>query len=116
MTNRNRRNHAKGGGMMMMRGVAIGAAVLGLVLAYIGVSNSCDNLGRQIKQAEQEKAELLKQVMTEEQNWAQARSIRNMEALMAQYRLEMGWPAEKDIIRLHVSRPESGVVEYARAR
>ena len=115
MANRNRRNHAKGGGMMMMRGVAVGAVVLALVLAYLGVSNSCDNLGRQIKQAEQEKAELLKQVMTEEQNWAQARSIRNMEALMKQFQLSMDFPQEKDIIRLHVARPE-GVVEYARAR
>ena len=66
-----------------------------------------------IKLAEQEKAELLKQVATEEQNWAQARSIRNMEALMAQYRIEMAWPAEKDIIRLHAARPDQPV-EYAR--
>ena len=115
MANRNRRNHAKGGGTTMVRGVAVGAAVLALVLAYLGVSNSCDDLGRQIKQAEQEKAELRKQVMAEEQNWAQARSVRNMEKLMKQFQLSMDFPQEKDIIRLHVSRPED-VVEYARAR
>ncbi len=115
MANKNRRNHAKGGGMMMMRGVALGATVLAMLLAYLGVSNSCEDLGRQIKQAEQEKAELLKQVATEEQNWAQARSVRNMEKLMKQFQLSMDFPQEKDIIRLHVERPED-VVEYARAR
>lgn len=113
MANKNRRNHSKGGSTAMVRGVALGAVSLLLVLLYLGISNNCEELGRQIKRAEQEKAELLKQVATEEQNWAQARSIRNMEALMAQYRIEMDWPAEKDIIRLHAARPEQRV-EYAR--
>lgn len=113
MANKNRRNHSKGGSTAMVRGVALGVVSLLLVLLYLGISNNCEALGRQIKLAEQEKAELLKQVATEEQNWAQARSIRNMEALMAQYRIEMDWPTEKDIIRLHAARPDRAV-EYAR--
>jgi hypothetical protein len=113
MANRNRRNHSKGGSTAMVRGVALGALALMLVLLYLGIANNCEELGRQIKQAEAEKAELLKQVATEEQNWAQARSFRNMELLMAQYGIKMDWPREEDIIRLHVARPE-GAVEYAR--
>ena len=113
MANKNRRNHAKGGSTAMVRGVVLGVLSLLLVLLYLGISNNCEALGRQIKLAEQEKAELLKQVATEEQNWAQARSFRNMELLMAQYGIQMEWPQEKDIIRLHVERPEAPV-EYAR--
>ena len=113
MANKNRRNHVKGGGTAMLRGVVLGVSALVLLLLYLGISNNCEELGRKIKEAEQEKAALLKQVATEEQNWAQARSFRNMELLMAQYGIQMEWPQEKDIIRLHVERPEAPV-EYAR--
>ena len=113
MANKNRRNHATGGGTAMLRGVVLGVTALVLLLLYLGISNNCEELGRKIKEAEQEKASLLKQVATEEQNWAQARSFRNMELLMAQYGIQMEWPQEKDIIRLHVERPEA-TVEYAR--
>lgn len=113
MANRNRRNHSKGGTTAMVRGVVLGILALMLVLLYLGIYSNCDDLGKQIKQAEADKAELLKQIAIEEQNWAQARSIRNMEALMAQYRIEMDWPQEKDIIRLPAARPDHPV-EYAR--
>jgi hypothetical protein len=115
MANKNRRNHVKGGGTAMLRGAVLGVVALVLVLLYLGIANNCEELGRQIKAAEQEKADLLKQVATEEQNWAQARSFRNMELLMAQYGIQMDWPQEKDIIRLHVAKPDEAV-EYAQAR
>jgi len=88
---------------------------LAVLVLYVGMSNNCEELGRQIKAAENEKNELLKQVATEEQKWAHARSYQQMERLMAQYGIEMDWPEEKDIIRLHVAR-DGAPVEYARVR
>lgn len=113
MAKGNRRNGSRGSRLILIRGGVLGALALGLLVFYLGLSNRCEDLGRQIKQAEQEKEELQKKVSTEEHNWAQARSIRNMEKLMTEHGLAMSWPAESQIIRLRVMGG-GAVTEYAR--
>ena len=51
-------------------------------------------------------AELRKRVVNEERNWAMARSIGNMERLMAAHGIVMSWPQERNIIRLQAAEPD----------
>ena len=80
------------------------AAVLAGI--YLGLYNACETVGRQIKKLETERAELHKRVVNEERNWAMARSIGNMERLMAAHGLAMSWPEERHIIRLQAAEPD----------
>ena len=105
MAKRNRRNGEEG-----HRALAWGIALFGLaaVLAgvYLGLYNSCETIGRQIKKLETDRAELHKRVVNEERNWAMARSIGNMERLMASHGIAMSWPEERNIIRLQAAEPD----------
>ena len=105
MAKRNRRNGEEG-----HRALAWGIALFGLaaVLAgvYLGLYNSCETIGRQIKKLETDRAELHKRVVNEERNWAMARSIGNMERLMAAHGIAMSWPEERNIIRLQAAAPD----------
>ena len=105
MAKRNRRNGEEG-----HRALAWGIALFGLaaVLAgvYLGLYNSCETIGRQIKKLETDRAELHKRVVNEERNWAMARSIGNMERLMAAHGIAMSWPEERNIIRLQAAEPD----------
>ena len=105
MAKRNRRNGEEG-----HRALAWGIALFGLaaVLAgvYLGLYNSCETIGRQIKKLETDRAELHKRVVNEERNWAMARSIGNMERLMAAHGIVMSWPQERNIIRLQAAEPD----------
>ena len=105
MAKRNRRNGEEG-----HRALAWGVALFGLaaVLAgvYLGLYNSCETIGRQIKKLETDRAELHKRVVNEERNWAMARSIGNMERLMAAHGIAMSWPEERNIIRLQAAEPD----------
>jgi len=105
MAKRNRRNGEEG-----HRALAWGIALFGLaaVLAgvYLGLYNSCETIGRQIKKLETDRAELHKRVVNEERNWAMARSIGNMERLMASHGIAMSWPEERNIIRLQAAGPD----------
>ena len=82
-----------------------GGAVLVVLLAFVGLAylrltNNCEELGRQIKALERQRDELHKQVVNEAHHWANARSTRNMERLMALHGIAMSWPAERNSIRL----------------
>ena len=105
MAKRNRRNGEEG-----HRALAWGIALFGLaaVLAgvYLGLYNACETVGRQIKKLETDRAELHKRVVNEERNWAMARSIGNMERLMAAHGIAMSWPEERNIIRLQAAPPD----------
>ena len=83
--------------------LGVAAALAGI---YLGLVNACDDLGRQIKALEASRAELRKQVVNEERNWAMARSIGNMERLMASHGIAMSWPEERNIIRLQAAAPD----------
>lgn len=99
MAKRNRKNGHEGNRMMFW-GVALSVLAAALALVYLSLFNTCETIGRQIKKLEHERTELRKRVVNEERNWAMARSIGNMEKLMAIHGIQMTWPEERNIIRL----------------
>ena len=99
MARRNRKNGHEGNRMMFW-GVSISAVIAVVAMGYLSLYNTCENIGRQIKKLEHERAELHKRVVNEERNWAMARSIGNMEQLMENHGIVMSWPEERNIIRL----------------
>ena len=105
MAGRNRKNGHEGGRMVFW-GVALSLLVAALAVVYLGLSNTCESIGRQIKRLEVDRAELRKRVVNEERNWATARSIGNMERLMENHGIVMTWPEERHIIRLRAAEPD----------
>ena len=90
---------------MVFWGVPVMTLMAALGLVYLHLHSACESVGRDIKRLENEHAELRKRVVNEERNWVAARSIRNMETLMARYGIVMTWPAEQNIIRLRAAEP-----------
>jgi ATP-dependent protease HslVU (ClpYQ) peptidase subunit len=105
MARRNRKN-GREGNRLMIWGVSISALAAALAMVYLSLFNTCEQIGRQIKSLEQQRAELQKRVVNEERNWATARSIRNMDQLMEAHGIVMSWPAEQNIIRLRATEPD----------
>ena len=104
MARRNRKN-GQDGNRTMVWGIAFSGMAAILAVIYLGLCNTCESIGRQIKRLEYEQAELHKQVVNEERNWAMARSIGNMERLMAAHNIVMTWPAQPNIIRMQAVEP-----------
>jgi hypothetical protein len=104
MARRNRK-HGHDGNRMVFWGVPMITLMAALGLVYLHLHSTCEGLGRNIKRLENERAELNKRVVNEERNWVAARSIRNMETLMARHGIVMSWPAEQNIIRLRAAEP-----------
>jgi hypothetical protein len=104
MARRNKKNGHEGNRMVFW-GVSLSVWVAALAMVYLSLFNTCENIGRQIKKLEHERTELHKKVVNEEHNWAMARSIGNMERLMATHGIAMTWPEEKNIIRLPMAAP-----------
>lgn len=90
----------------MYWGIPLVAFLAALGLAYLHMINACDNVGREIKRLENERAEIRKRVANEELNWGMASSIRNVEGLMSKHGIEMTWPEERQIIRLRAAEPD----------
>ena len=82
MAKRNRKNGEEGHRTMVW-GISLFGVAAVLAGIYLGLFNACETIGRQIKKLEYDQAELRKRVVNEERNWAMARSIGNMERLMA---------------------------------
>jgi hypothetical protein len=112
-----RKNHKHGqeGGRVIVWGVAFSLLAAALAMLYLSLFNTCESIGRQIKRLESEQAQLRKDVVNEERNWATARSIRNMEIRMEQHGIVMSWPEEKHIIRLRAAEPDDPVQVASRA-
>ncbi|MDR0994510.1 MAG: hypothetical protein LBN38_08125 [Verrucomicrobiota bacterium] len=111
MARKNRKNN-QDSHRVLLWAVAFGMVAATLAVIYLSLLNNCETIGRQIKKLEQEQAELQKRVVNEERNWATARSIRNMERLMAVHGIVMSWPEERHIIRLHAGE-EDAPAQYA---
>ena len=105
MAKRNRKNGEEGHRTMVW-GIALFGVVAVLAGIYLGLFNACETIGRQIKKLEYDQAELRKRVVNEERNWAMARSIGNMERLLAAHGIVMSWPQEHNIIRLQAAEPD----------
>ena len=109
---RKNRKHGYEGSRIMFWGVALGMLSATLALVYLGLYNTCDQIGARIKQLETNQVELRKHVVNEEHNWAIARAAHNLERLMARHGIVMSWPAPHDIIRLRPP-PPADPVHYA---
>ena len=105
MAKRNRKNGEEGHRTMVW-GISLFGVAAVLAAVYLGLYNTCETIGRQIKKLEGDQAELHKRVVNEERNWAMARSIGNMERLMAAHGIVMSWPQERNIIRLQAAAPD----------
>jgi hypothetical protein len=103
---RKNRKHGHEGHRGVFLGVALVALAAAVAMTYLSIHNTCESTGRQIKQLEFDKAELMKRVVNEERNWEMARSPARMEALMVQHGIAMSWPAEQNIIRLRAAEPD----------
>ncbi len=72
MAKRNRKNGHEGNRTIFW-GISFSMLIAALAMVYLSLFNTCDNIGRQIKKLEHDRAELHKQVVNEERNWAMAR-------------------------------------------
>ena len=80
----NRRKHAKdGAGLGLARVALLALGLFGMGIAYLSMNTQCENLGKEIKKARQELAQLDRELLNEEHYWAQAKSVQNMEKLLA---------------------------------
>ena len=105
MAKRNRKNGHEGNRLTVW-GISFVSLAAVLAMVYLGLYNTCESIGRRIKDLENERAELHKRVVNEEHNWATARSIRNLQHLMETHGIAMSFPDQKDIIRICPKDPE----------
>jgi hypothetical protein len=69
-------------------------------IAYLVAAERGDAIGKEVQRLERERTALRKRLANEERNWTFARNVQNMERLLARHGMTMGWPAERDVIRL----------------
>ena len=105
MAKRNRKNEREDQRLTVWGMASIGVVAV-LAVVYLGLLNTCESIGRQIKDLEVERARLYKQVVNEEHNWAMARSIRNLQRLMEVHGIAMTFPDQKDVIHMVPKTPE----------
>ena len=98
---------------MVFWGVPAMALIALLGMVYLNLHNACESVGREIKRLESQRTELRKQVVNEERNWSMARSIGNMERLLAAHGIVMTFPQERNIVRLKATEPDEPA-QYAR--
>ena len=80
---------------------AILAGTTFVALSYLWFSGRCEAIGAQIKELEVVKSELHKRVVNEEFKWSNMKSPRNIESIVKEFNLDMAWPEEKQIVRVH---------------
>ena len=114
MAKRNQKN-GQDGNRTTVWGISFFGMAAILAVIYLGLCNTCESLGRQIKHLEDEQTALHKQVVNEERNWTIACSIGNMERLMATHGITMTFPAQANIIRMQAIEPEEPA-QYALQR
>jgi len=104
MAKRNRKNGHEGNRLMAW-GIALCSLAAVLAMVYLGLYNTCESICRRIKDLESERADLRKRVVNEEHNWATARSIRNMQRLLAAHGIAMAFPDQKNVIHMRPVEP-----------
>ena len=89
---------------------AILAVTTFVALTYLWFCGRCEAIGAQIKELEVVKTELHKRVINEEFKWSNMKSPRNIENIIKEFKLDMAWPDEKQIVRVRrqVAMPEQG--------
>ncbi len=111
----NRRKHAKDGAGLGFARVALPALLLfGVGIGYLSLNTHCEDLGKEIAKARKEQAQLDRELRNEEHNWAQAKSVQNMEKLLEANGIQMTWPEERNIVRVKLHK-SGGDLTLARA-
>lgn len=109
--NRNYRKRARSGrapGVLWL--TVFTAAAMGF--AWLWLTNRCEALATRIRELEQQKLALRRQVAAEEFKWSTLTTYENMMKLLRQHGIEMDWPSERQIVR--VRRSGAGSTQMAR--
>lgn len=77
------------------------ALIAALALLYLWLCGQCDELGRMLKDAEQEHVALQRRFHVESKKWANMRALENIRIALDRHDLDMGWPARDQIVRLY---------------
>lgn len=70
-----------------------------LALAYVWMGCRCETLGRELKALESERATLEKQYQSEQNRWAQMKSPRNLERVLAKHEVKLVWPGPEQVVK-----------------
>ena len=98
--NKNRKRDEVPGVFPAALAMLLGGAIV-VALSYLWLCGRCDSIGRRIKQFEQQKLAVERARVNEEFQWSNMTSPQNMEKLLKAHGLEMSWPAEKNVVRIH---------------
>lgn len=71
-----------------------------LALAYVWMGCRCETLGRALKALESERTTLEKQFQSEQNRWAQLKSPRNLERVLAKHQVRLVWPGPSQVVKL----------------
>ena len=88
--------------------------LFGVGIAYLWMNTHCEDLGKEIAKARREQAQLDRELRNEAHNWAQAKSVQNMEKLLEANGIQMTWPEERNIVRVKLHKG-GGELTLARA-
>ncbi len=70
-------------------------------LFYLWLCGKCDEMGRMLKDAEQEQVVLQRRFQSESLKWANLRAPENIRDALDRHDLTMGWPTRDQIVRLY---------------
>ena len=114
MLRRAKNRRKDGQGVSFPVPVAAGIVLVGVMsLLYVWLDGRCEAAGSRIKALENQKVEVHKKVMIEEYKWCTAKSPRNIERLLRQFKLNMQYPEETQIVRLRYKPAEPETRETA---
>lgn len=107
MTQRNRKkrksNRRHGYGFPGM--IAGAFLIVAVGLTYVWLGCRCEQLGKEIKQLEVRRQELINAYRQEESRWAQMRSSHGLEAALKRWNIEMQWPRRDQVVWIPAEEP-----------
>lgn len=75
-------------------------AVVFLAVGYVWIGYRCQQLSGEIKRLEDSRADLQRRTGNEQYKWANQTTLSRLEAKLAEFRIEMGFPPSSRIVRL----------------
>jgi hypothetical protein len=72
-----------------------------LALAYVWLGCRCEAVGRDLKTLEARHEELRRSEVNEKYKWARLKSPENLERKLEQTGIQMQWPRQSQVIKLH---------------
>jgi hypothetical protein len=85
-------------------------------MAYVGVCNDCEKLGRSIAALELEQAELLAQRSVQEAKWAEATTVDGLLRTLQRFHLTMRLPQPGQVVQLRGRFYDGWVLENPERR